>query len=476
MSPESFSSHLDHSRFVPENTKTPADIPDEPELLNLKRLLQERGLFTENIGRSLSQKELHELWQCLNLQKPEKKHDTHQRDIHEIVHRICTNEPVTDWQSDVQALKEQTRHASHETISAIETAFASALTKQPLSFRTLVALSELSHFSISPLVAPALSVELSYGHNRISKSTFEKISLLNRLNTPESRLALHKLCDFFERLMVGIQNDETLAMLDNSAPRVGHSYLFFNISRFLNEEKKHTTNFFAQHHLAQTYEISRSAVSDRPDQISGIDGGTTNATIYHYRHLTQIAANRAALGITRGNVLSFPIVKLAPGYYASYPGGKIRDIFAEPPAANREKFSVNTQAHIANNHPDDEWIYETLNTPVTHDDPESSQHDSLRLYRLDDLRDFFSELKQQKRTFFFDLSRLDITTIHPVVLGSICVHNDAYLIKNYGEQTPTPIATEHFEKELFPLGNPTPEERYTYDFLTSFTLRHKGLR
>jgi ribosomal protein S18 acetylase RimI-like enzyme len=358
-----------------------------------------------------------------------------------------------------------------ERVETIEDAIAQGLQeRQKVSLPLLTFLAELNSEASSVLINDNLGYVLEeHGDWLRNSELIDQLTVLNRLDNKQGHFALHKIMDFFERFMMSVQDH-----IEDELEREHDHYpsSFMELWNWAKREQKNSSNYLVEQHLNDLVELRFMYDSPRPDKIAGMPGGASDQSIYEYNRLIESYTNRVKLGIRHGFPAQNPVFKLSPGYVGEYNNGRLVSVYAEPPAS--QDFVEHEKQYAKDNNPEDEYIYEELNAPLKL--PVRMRDPSNQLKKLEFIWGFKDRLEKSGRTFYFDLSRIDIAQFHQLVVAEILTWNERYrqAAHNTSEIAPQ-LTKQDYRAKLFPLGNPTSEQEYDYEYLMSTGMRQRIL-
>jgi hypothetical protein len=292
----------------------------------------------------------------------------------------------------------------------------------------------------------------------------DEMAVLNRANTDRSNLAMNKILDYLSAHLKTLQNQPPHKELDNK-----FFVDFYN--NFLEEEKDLSANYIVKknmQNLSETFDVPKTK-KYKKDIISGTSGGTGDREIYVYSHQLESYYNKLGMGIKEGYVAGKPVFQITPGYYGQYKGGNLGKIYTcetDDPEHEAKKIE---QTYIDQTNDGDEYIYDEINSPFSFDATRYSD-DSYKLRKLDNIWNFEEE---KGDNFFYDISKVDIDSLHPIVLTHLLTENYKYALKKEGleENNHKQVNKEEFYHRLQPLGEYSEDEFYEYKQLSKLNIR-----
>ncbi|MFA5030847.1 MAG: hypothetical protein WC495_04620 [Patescibacteria group bacterium] len=339
-----------------------------------------------------------------------------------------------------------------------------------LNLPTLFLLGEIQQYRRHGFVNNELAKNLELTPRRgLSAEMRDQLASLNQLNDPRGNLTLHKIMDFMQEHMFTVQ-DHTEREIEEM---LGHEYSgmtvdFYNFAR---AQVRVSKNYLVKKHYQDIIDSINIDDSDKEGALAGVPGGATDETIYTFQHVQESYNNRIALGVNEGYPIANPVVPIAPGYFGYYRNGALEKVYAAT-QAEYAKAQMKEKEYIARNNPEDDYIYDQINEPqqITG----RHNHPSHGLQKLQLIWDFTDQLKSNDRKFFFDISRLDMSELHPIVAADFLTKNQEYITEEEGKDNGAkPLTQEEFTEKLFPLHNESPDKKYHYQNLTKLHMRKK---
>lgn len=362
----------------------------------------------------------------------------------------------------------KTKMSNREDIKNFEKGFIrQAGEQETISFPTFLSLAEnWDNQDVSLMPSEELVKSFENKGYFFSHDLIDYIGALAEINQPETNTLLHKILSFIQSYLTTLQND-----MEEHLDAKG-DFIFF-----LDELERQThkgKNYLIQKHFQDILETWKQATQDTEKEgaVSGIAGGTSDQTIFIYKRLQEGYENRMALGINEGYPATNPLIEIAPGFLALYGAtGKIRKVF--PKQKILHSLVERTQDLTSKNDPEDNFIYEELNEPLVFSDPRM-RHPSNKIKKIEVFWDFQKHLRGQGRKFFFDFTKIKTDDLHPFIFQELIRSNQLYIQEESGEKNEAePISNEEYFKKLFPVGNISPEQLYSYKYLTSLSIRKK---
>jgi hypothetical protein len=310
-------------------------------------------------------------------------------------------------------------------------------------------------------------VELIEKNEHPSAALMEQIAVLNRLNNSKGNEVMHKVLDYFNQHLFVLQNDPGDEMNESA-----HKFYVDLHYYLLRSELEHSENYLVKKHLQDQIESLEQAGTKKEGAVSGLAGGTSDNTIYVYRHAREVYQNRIALGVNEGYAIGNPILKIAPNYYGEYDiNGKLQKVY-ESREADPIKADAIVQEKITENNKDYDYIYDELNQPV---DTSGRRYadDSYKLEKLRDIWSFKDALKSDKQSFFFDFTRLDLDKLHPVVVSDILHSNFEYLKESKALPGTAALSEDKVKALLSSEQSATDDDLYSFRYLCRLDMRKK---
>lgn len=344
--------------------------------------------------------------------------------------------------------------------------FNDAAIEDPWSLSVFRILAETGQIGTNFFVKDNLvkSMELRRGFSQ--SAIVSELQVLNRLNNTEGNMLLHKISDFINRFGVTMQDH-----MEKELEETGfHQSLFMELCSFLEEEKNKSTNFLVKEHFEDVLGLVQMFDSEKKGALPGVPGGGTDEVIFAHEHIKETVANCGRLGIREGYPISNPVLSIAPGYVGYYENGLLKKIYTE--AHDGDNYLVQEKQYIANNHSEDDYIYDQINEPIVLHGRFSSPSNKLR--KLQVFWDFKRHLKDQNRNFYFDTSRIAMAELHPMVIAEIYTKNREYIRLAEGAQSDSvPIEKKEYYAHLFPAGEADENSVYEYQYLVRLGMRKR---
>ncbi|MES2087947.1 MAG: GNAT family N-acetyltransferase [Patescibacteria group bacterium] len=357
-------------------------------------------------------------------------------------------------------------------LAAVEVALAEKVQDEhEISFATLELLGEIEQERGLVFVNEKLAWNLEMNPDLFSGDAVRYIQENIRGTNPEANLAFHKFLDFVHQQAVTVQ-DPPLRQKLNSAKQLHSRRGFFLDFCYLAErELPNCRNYLIQKHVQDILETWRQAGSKKKGALPGIAGGASDQTIYTFSHVGESYRNALKLGINRGYPLAHPVLPISPGYYAQYSNGIVEDVYREQGEVSIEE---KERQYISQNDPSDEYIYDEINSFNRSNPGPNRRGPSNGLPLFQNIWDFDKHLKASGRTFYYDISRITNTDLHPVVVGDFYTRNQQYRhTLGEKENTSQPISYDDFMRQLYPAGELTEEKLYHYKNLSKLHMRKK---
>jgi len=327
-----------------------------------------------------------------------------------------------------------------------------------LTLHTKQVLPPLPHGELGKYILNSTEIELP---------TFAK-ELLELLSSNKNgdNIKLLKIFDFLYEYGLTIQDPSIDERIPDGSYYVG---CFERVCDFLESAQGKIKNYLVQQKVADLLRmLNMDEPKEDPDIPYGNAGEASDQTIYKFRHAEESYCNYLSLGIKSGYLIENPLIDIAPNYLGYYENGKLVKAYNLPIQAMYEE-----KKYINENNPDDDYIYDILNTPIGLNNPQLS-HPSNRLIRLDDLSDFNDELKRTNRKFYFDRSKINFGILNAMVKARILYNNQEYIKQVEGEKDLTqPLPKEKLEKLIFPVGGDIEKRMYMYKQLSQLDMRKK---
>lgn len=386
-------------------------------------------------------------------------------DVEQILFDLVNNSNPEQNKSKVLSIKNLVKKGGLEKAEYIQKSIIKILQESKVTLSTLVLLGELStdeNFKITDELITAIEF-----NNFPAPQLMDQLAILNRLNTGEGNLLLHKILDYLEQHLFFLQNDP-----ENKLHEEDHRFYVGLHDKFLKKEVEHSENYLVKKHLQDQVEsLEQYSSRHKEGAISGTAGGTNDSTIYTFKHLADSYYNRIALGIADGYAIANPILEVAPGYYGYYYHGKIIKIFKSGNNLEVEKMEEN-QARKNNRKYD--YIYDEINAP---DNPRFAisryPDDSYKMEKLRVLWDFKERLESDQEKFFYDISKIDLASLHPIVRAEFFHDNIEYLKTNNLLPNRAQLSEKEIAEKFFIQKDFSEEELYQYLNLTKLHMRKK---
>lgn len=327
-----------------------------------------------------------------------------------------------------------------------------------LNIETLTLLGELDRFREEFEMDPELAEELDL-QDVLDNPTKEKLLYLAGKNDRKGNIVLHKILDAAKRQLVTLQNLYVNPSTHEPEPAV--FALSEQMLEFAQEARAVCKNDLLYRHILD-YENTRRTIA------TGLPGGSEASTEYAFERLIESSSNRLALGLysEEGRDSADACIALTDSLVGEYKNGKLFRVYTKP--SSNETETIKT-ACIKQNHTDDEYIYEALQREID----EYTEHTPLN-WKLETkllIHEFHKHLEQEKRTFFFDLSRINgWEKLHPVVLDEILATNEYAAFAQGKLQKAKPVSSEVLQNLLAPAGAEKGAE-YEYQYLMSLEYR-----
>lgn len=388
--------------------------------------------------------------------------------VENLLHNLITNSTPKKNKEIILSIKNLLNNDSPEIATIIQKKITEILQTQELTISTLVLLGELTSqeaFSISDELIKTIEF-----NNFPTPQLMDQLKILNRLNNEEGNLLIHKILDYFEQHLFILQND-----FENKLTEERHEFYANLHYHFLQGEVRYSKNYLVKKHLQDQIEsLEQSSNKNKPGSVSGISGGTNDSTIYTYKHAREAYNNRIALGIKNGFVMANPLLRVAPGYYGYYQRGKLTKVFSGPENLDSKKTESLEKELVASNNPKYNYIYNRINSPDTPLHTSSRYpDDSYKLEKLNDIWSFKKNLKDDQCEFFYDLSQLDLSHLHPVVVAEFLHNNIELLSAKQLLQERESLNEDELTKKVSLHQNDQQKDLYQYKNLSSLHMRKK---
>jgi hypothetical protein len=377
---------------------------------------------------------------------------------------------LSQWvQAGEQGEQKSERYARWKSVQEEAAAFI-AQNKQ-INLGLLALLGEIDQFRNWRLSEEVLVQSLA-GVEGVQSRLRDQIEVLNRLDDSGSRVLMHKILDF---------TTESAATHENYSPQEKIEKDLFN-TRFYRElswvgvkenGKKNNKNYLLEKHWQDFDEVYQGSYGARKTgSVVGIAGGSSDAIIYNFRRILEAYHDRLGLGINKGYVIKNPVLPLSEGgLYGYYEADKLSSVYVGSLDENRAN-SIQS-ALVTKNNPSDEYIYNELNAPII-PDPKRDPEGQKLVDKFDVIWAFKDSLKLHNRKFFYDLSKIDVSNLHPFVLGELLSHNQRYISEVAApEDEPNALPDQEFLNLLSPVSPLTAEEEYVYRYMMSLQMRKK---
>ncbi|OGE86113.1 MAG: hypothetical protein A3J48_02635 [Candidatus Doudnabacteria bacterium RIFCSPHIGHO2_02_FULL_46_11] len=335
----------------------------------------------------------------------------------------------------------------------------------------LILLAEINQLRNVLLVSEIVAEKLD--ESVFNARSLKMLAHLNQSRDINEQILFHKIIDFMESYQETIDNASPDKQQDR-AMRLG--YRDSSLDQFEDwvwVEQENSANYFLDRHLKNFLDLREGLWNDHKiGAISGVPGGSSDTTIYTFSHLSLSHRLRLGLGINEGFPVINPVLPIAPGYLGYYKDGQLVKIYKYPENCE-ETARARELVYIKANNPADEYIYYDLNMPVFY--TSGGNHPSRGLNRLQDVWDFSDHLKAHARDFYFDLSRIDVSILHPMVLADLITRNQQYIDRKEGKApTAGALDMKDYQKLLYPSGVELPvEQQYLFRNLVRLPFRKK---
>ncbi len=347
----------------------------------------------------------------------------------------------------------------HHKVYQIEQAlYRYSINEIHLNIETLTLLGELDQYRESLEMDPEFAEELDL-QDVLDNPTKGKLLYLAGKNDRKGNIVLHKILDAAKRQLITLQNLYVNPNIYEPEPAV--FALSEQMREFAQEAKAVCKNDLLYRHILD-YEHTRKTTE------TGLPGGSEASTEYAFARLIESSNNRLALGLysEEGRDSADACIALTDSLVGEYKNGKLFRVYTKPSSNETETIK---SACIKQNHTDDEYIYNALQREID----EYTEHTPLN-WKLETkllIHEFHKHLEQEKRTFFFDLSRINgWEKLHPVVLDEILATNEYAAFAQGKLKKAKPVSSEVLQNLLAPAGAEKGAE-YEYQYLMSLEYR-----
>ncbi len=354
----------------------------------------------------------------------------------------------------------------NECLESFEFAMSAALQEGMLLTPDLMLfLSETAHAAEVSLFGRRLT--LSVYSSQLAPGFSDEISRLEQSEDSSAIVKLHKLIDAYQTLQASFLdiNPDDPEWQDS---RLSRGPLQDVMDAKLSSVVRMQQNYLLREHARESFEgadlYGDSGTTVKKGGMSGTPGGMQDSFIFSHEVLQASNTLRRQLGVWEGYPVAQELVPLAPGYVGFYSHGRLEKVYAAPiEVVNTDK---EDQALVAQNNTTHDWIYGSLNRPLS-----PYARSSLGLNKL---RDYWNLIKQLgDEQFYFDLDRIDLGALHPMVRTTILEHN-AYILQRLHslDPKPAPVSEAEVDEKLF-LGDATDDRKYLYKYFSSYGMRRK---
>lgn len=328
---------------------------------------------------------------------------------------------------------------------------------ESLSIDMLMLFAELGNEA--GLLNKELSLAIEYAE--IDSEVPETIMALSKNNDPDGNMELHRLLDAITFFNIGVSNltphdeDEYEDLQYSMYYSQTSTYGFF--SHGLGKLRYMQSNKLCELHVLDAIESLRTATqnedSDKEGVITGMPGGSLDEAIESFRNVDQTMKYYRRLGIRSTYPLKHPIRQISRNYLGMFDSGKLVSVYKNELLTDTEEDELvsKEEQYIANNPNDFDYIYEVLESSYSRYRRKGydSEH-SAQLYVLQDLWNFYDELRARDKRFYFDMSRIDKGILHPTVYADLLSRNQEYIHAVEGVEDDTkPVPWSDFQRELF---------------------------
>jgi hypothetical protein len=316
--------------------------------------------------------------------------------------------------------------------------------------------------------------DLGLNHNQTA-SMIGYIGQLEQQSNSEYHLfQLHVVLDYIADAMQSLQKDEGDFERENPGyyPSI---QTFQTLAETAEHYSEHSTNYLVSRKFRDIFELSRQESLDKPDALYGVEGGSTDASIYAFKNTLKNYDLRTRYGFYEGCANRNPLLPIAPGFFVMYDRNDVSRVFEISPRVEDQSGYVRSRIAQAGTGRY-EALCEKLNIPKDEWSRMHPRHhpNTVGLTKLQDIWDFKEGLDDTEEGFLCDLDRIDPKALHPFVLGTL-VHENVETLKNGSEACDVQI-NEVGEVELltrlYPEGA-SPEQAYHWKTLASLSIRKK---
>lgn len=373
-------------------------------------------------------------------------------------------------------VSEESVHAliggEEERLAHIEKMLAEWLhTRHEVSPQVLRLLGMLTQERSDAFVTKELAWNLEADVDFLDPQSVHYIQENIKSTDPKTNVAFHKVLDFVHQHTVTIQDPSFGNEFEEVHPYRSHGF-FVDFCLLAEGEMGNCKNYLVKKHLQDILETARQVSSEKPGALHGVAGGTSDNTIYTFAHVKESYNNRLRLGINEGYPIANPVLPLAPGFLGYYENGQLTQVFKD--RNDGQSVEDKERKYVERNHPDDEYIYETLNSFDIKKLGAGRQHPSNGLVLLQEIWDFEDAVRRGNRSFYYDMSRINPANLHPMVIGTLYTSNQQYRDRiEKKENESAPLSKEEFMRALYPQKGYTPDEFYRYKNLSKLHMRKK---
>lgn len=299
----------------------------------------------------------------------------------------------------------------------------------------------------------------------------KQIEYLSRVNRQEGNCLVHFILDFVVDYKFSYQNINWNKQFIPSCQDSFYDYFTLDVAR---SALASCSNYLVASHFE---DMADSGNQDEPREgkLAGMPGGGTDLSVFTFDHIAESYENRLALGINEGFPIANPVLPIAPGLYGYYENGRLCEVFSGQDLRADDVAQRQSKYISANNYADAQIqnIYEEINQPVSQFDSRLT-HQSNKLRTLEPIWALSDHLEATGQDFFYDLSRVDLKDLHPLVVGDMMTRNMQLIQKQEGvANRARKLTEEEFRQLLFPVGQDLPFARETYNYLSSLGMRKK---
>jgi hypothetical protein len=295
---------------------------------------------------------------------------------------------------------------------------------------------------------------------------------------PMARYLLHRLLDCIKSVIEAIQSQE----LQHAVEELPFPYECFtrSLRGLADTQSKTATKYLIRRKFRDIAEMFRQDVLDKPGALHGVAGASSDEMIYAFQNMLRNYELRTQHRYYEGDANVSPLLPLSEGLVARYGNGLACWVMVAPDGPLEPDPLVGRL--IKDNDPSDEAeIYPYLARPDEELIAElkiatGRRHDpkTVGLNKLKGLWEFKAKLQAAGRRFLFDFGRIDVSKLHPFVLGELVKWNNGLLHEASNGESPLRfLSREDLLRRVFPGGGVTAEGAYRWDMLSSLSVRKK---